>query len=552
MKLSIRNFRGIAKADIALAKIALVAGPNEAGKTSIAQALQALLTGETVPVKDLRKQDAAMLIHSGTGNGAISLETEKGSARIEYPRAKKETEGEPPSASAFAVGMASLLDLERKEFASALIEYLKATPTRTDFEKATGDLLDAGGMEKLWASIEGRGWDAAHLHAKDKGIEMKGAWREVTGENYGSSKAETWMPAEWESDLDGASEESLSAQVVQQEEIRDASIAHTAVSEDRIAQLREKAGKIQEHTDEVKKWSEAAEAAGDKVRESAGLLKILPSPEDDQVTVSCPHCGEPCCILTGKLIKPPIALASEENASRRAAREKAVQGQLMASEALQSATRRLHEQQALLGEAMASAGTLKATEAEPGGQGNDEAALERARRDLQLAENRIRAWRAKTRADRLHASILLNQALVAILAADGLRAAKLKDAIQEFNRNLEALAEVAGWPAVEITNGLTVLYRGTAWSLCSESGKFRSRVMIQIALADLDFSDAVVIDGADILDKQGRNGLMRLLLAAGRPSLVCMTITNPEDMPDLRGNAIGHSYWIQNSRTEEG
>ena len=77
-----------------------------------------------------------------------------------------------------------------------------------------------------------------------------------------------------------------------------------------------------------------------------------------------------------------------------------------------------------------------------------------------------------------------------------------------------------------------------------------ARALYKVCFIEERPGDALVIDGADILDKAGRNGLLRLLLAADRPSLVCMTMATSEDMPDLRGNEIGHSYWIENSRTE--
>ncbi len=552
MILEIRNFRGISKADIDLSQIALVAGRNESGKSSIAHAAQAILTGDAVPIAGLKKSEAAMLIHAGTGNGSVALEREGGSARIAYPQAKKETEGDPPSASPIAAGMVSPADMERAELSAILIDYLKAAPSEDDLREAVKAInVSDEGFARLWKSVTENSWDGAHKQAKEKGIELKGVWRHIAGEMYGSSKGETWMPPEWESDLEGASEESLQAVATEAGEIRDAAIAHTAISGEKIEQLKAKAANAGQLQDDIQGLVKILDDANKGVIDSAEELRNAPRPDEEQKTTACPHCGKDCVIHAGALIKPPPVANSAENAKRRAIGEEAVRKHQIASQTLRSASLKKEQADRDLSEAEAARVELDAIEAKADGGTADDAALERARRDVQYAENRFKAFKVKTRADNLHKSIGLNQAIVSILTPDGLRRTKLRNAVKEFNGHLADLATAASWGAVEINADLAVTYSGMGWRLCAESARYRGRVMFQLACASIDGSDLVILDGADILDTVGRRGLFRLLRHFDKPSLVCMTFPERGDVPSLAAKSYGKSYWLENSNAED-
>lgn len=547
MILSIRNFRGVKRAEIDLEGIALIAGRNEAGKSSIAQALQALLTGEPIPLGGLRKSDAAMLIHAGTGNGEISLSNGDDSrASIEYPKAKRVTEGAPPWASPIAVGMESLADMDPKARASLLIDYLKAAPTQTDLRGHLEDSMPAATIDLLWEAIEQRGWDAAWQHAKEKGQQLKGQWREATGEMYGSDKGSKWIPDAWESDLDGASEESLRAVLVQAEESRDAVVASEAVSAERISQLKNGAALLPELKAKTKKLEAESEALAAEVVRTGEILRSLPSPGEEIPTVPCPHpeCGRPVLIVGHSLRVPPTAVNDEERAKRRQEGEEAAREYSKATQAQKRHDEQLNSVRADLARCESAARELEATK-ETGSGVADAAAIERARAEVQHAQGRLAAYLSKTRADALHGSITANQQIIDLLAPDGLRQTKLRGALKALNERVAEAASVCGWAPAEITPALEILYRGTAWALCSESGRYRARVLLQLALAEIDDSQALVIDGADILDKGGRNGLMKLLRSATIPALVCMTLPAREDMPDLGRGGLGRSYWIE-------
>jgi hypothetical protein len=54
----------------------------------------------------------------------------------------------------------------------------------------------------------------------------------------------------------------------------------------------------------------------------------------------------------------------------------------------------------------------------------------------------------------------------------------------------------------------------------------------------------VVLDAADVLDGPTREGLFDLLTEVGLPALVCLTLTRPEQVPDLAAAGLGMSYWL--------
>lgn len=168
-----------------------------------------------------------------------------------------------------------------------------------------------------------------------------------------------------------------------------------------------------------------------------------------------------------------------------------------------------------------------------------------ARAELQKQEEWREAVKQKLEAGRIHAALLRNQAIVRILAPEGLRKVTLAKALERFNtEQLAPLCDAAGWKRVEINDNLLPTYGGRAL-LLSGGEKYRVRAVLQVAVARLDGSRCVVLDEADTLEPAGRNGLLKLLRAWGGPALVGMTFGKPEQVPDLAKLGFGVSYWIE-------
>jgi hypothetical protein len=141
--------------------------------------------------------------------------------------------------------------------------------------------------------------------------------------------------------------------------------------------------------------------------------------------------------------------------------------------------------------------------------------------------------------------------VLGILAPDGLRAAKLARVIELFNiAQLDRLSLAAGWNQVAIDAEMTVTYAGRPYPLLSTSEQYRTRAVLQVAMAHLDGSAMVVIDAADVLDGTSRSGLFAMLEESGLPAIVCMTLTRREQVPDLETAGFGVSYWLDSGVTQ--
>jgi DNA repair exonuclease SbcCD ATPase subunit len=83
-----QNFRGIPEARIDISPIALITGHNYAGKTSIARAIAAAVTGRPIPYDKVAKKDCGVILRHGAKAGAVILSTEKGNTSVTWPKAE--------------------------------------------------------------------------------------------------------------------------------------------------------------------------------------------------------------------------------------------------------------------------------------------------------------------------------------------------------------------------------------------------------------------------------------------------------------------------------
>jgi hypothetical protein len=171
---------------------------------------------------------------------------------------------------------------------------------------------------------------------------------------------------------------------------------------------------------------------------------------------------------------------------------------------------------------------------------------------LATAETRLKAFRQKTTADARHRSICTMETLIDKIAPDGIRGEVLQRALKGFNQAMKQFTAVASWRDVELGADFLPTYGGYIYLLLSASAQFRVRVVLQLAMAKLDNSQAVVIDAADFLDRGGRSGLFKAVQVAGLPAMVCVTVDDKEKVPDLKGRGMGLSYWIGDGGVVEG
>jgi energy-coupling factor transporter ATP-binding protein EcfA2 len=542
MKLNIVNFRGIKNAAIEMSGITMVAGKNGSGKTSIIQAIAALHTGAAMPIDGLTQKTVSMLIHNGAGGGEISLETETGSAKITYPDCKLSTTGKPPSLSAHASGAESILDYKTKDRAPIVQEILKTNPTRADLvaELAKIDLTNEKIIESLWSTISANGWDGAHLGATEKGQQYKGQWREITGEQYGSKKAESWTPAAWCAELWNATEADLQNTMKTETEWLDAAKASTAVTAAKIGELRDliAAGKTAQTDYDTEVEVHRALVTNHTALDVA--LAAIP-PFDDQTHV-CPACTAPLSINCGKIIARE-KIADEIKAQRKQAVADTRQSIIEIDKQITASKAKISTLAATMALGLRAQNQLDAIAKQPAS--TDNGSVEDCNARKKRAEDLLSAFQKKQKSDSLHRSIVANTSIVEILSPTGLRATKMAEKIGWFNTFLKNVCDSASWKPVQLGKDLSVTYGDRPYWFLSLSEQYRCRVVIQTVIANSEQAPVLLYDGADMLDKPGRNGLISMALTCGVSAVIGMTLSKREDIPNM-SSVGGCAYWIEN------
>ncbi|MFP4561574.1 MAG: hypothetical protein ACLFQ3_09665, partial [Thiohalorhabdus sp.] len=475
-------------------------------------------------------------------------------ARVVWPDCKLYSEGAPIEASPYAAGLVSVADLDSKERADVLMEYLRARPFQGDlfqwFGKPAPEDREEDGdpnpevpdadLERAWHAVTVKDWDDAAKAIGREATELKGQWQGLTGrQRYGSKIGASWTPEAWTEDLRQATEEQLQEAQRQAEAEFERAVGAEAVDEERLAQLRELAATADERQREYEEAQKAEDEARKKVEAVEAQLAELPEPE--LAPQACPHCGGELQVDSDHRIHAADG-SSEEERQRIQQQWDNVHARLEENRtAHQEAYQAMQQAQDRATEASNAVLELDQVKQAQG----DGSRTERARAARDHAADRLEAFRAYHKARHLHERIQVLEAIKEALGPDGVRKKRLQDALAELNEILDLISEQARWPArVWLDAELRPQYGQTSYQLLSESEKYRVRITLQLALAWYEDAAAVVIDGADILGRSGRNGLLRALVGWWqRPALVAMTVDRKEDAPDLAAKGVGCTYW---------
>lgn len=545
INISIRNFGGVARADLAIEKTCLLAGANFAGKTSACRAVAAALSGRVIPLTDLKKSEAAMLVRTGEAEASVSIGDEGGQVKVTWPAAERSTNGKPPEASVFATGLDTIIGMDAKQRATALAPYLQAEPTHEDLHA----LLKDGGVtddiaNRIWAKVRADGWDAMHKVAKDYGARLKGEWQQIAGTDYGDRKAAAWMPANWSDDLAGIDLESLERAADLAKRALEEAIKGAAIDADKVARLKHEAALLPGLQKTNTELAAAIITLDDKIEKLTAERAVLPPATADS-GLPCPHCKKKVRMHQEK---PGVwAIAKVEDEITPTEKKKRGDAIAVADGQLSNYRDKLTAAKTNAGTIEREIGVAERAAKEFAGikdKTGDAGAADNARAASTLADQRIAAAKAKREADGKVAMIRQYQAITAALAPDGLRKTALARGLDAFNKRLADLCVAAKWKAVTIEPDLWVRYGGRPYLLLSASEQYRTRATLAAAMAQIDGSAMLIFDGADILDTRGRNGLFGIITAVGLPALLTMTISRATDVPDLAVGGFGSSFWL--------
>lgn len=544
IQISVRDYRGIERADIELDQLALVAGNNEQGKSSLAQAVRSVLAGAPIPIEGVAKKDAQILVRDGAEKGHVKASIGEACSIVEWPKAiHHPSPTDEMWCSPFAVGLRYLFELDDKERANVLAGYIDSQPDASDVHAAMADAeYSEKSIDQVWQSVSGPdGWDGTYKKAKEHGTKLKGQWEATTGEAYGAKKAETWKSPSYPNmvntlDPRGGLEGELARSTEELERL----IGLAAVAKSDIAGLRAKAGRVAE----LEKQEVKDKAEKDKFSKAYDELTRKPYPQLPQRSMTCPKCETPLTQHDGELIEAEACPTAKDIADAKQAIEQHRQALDAAKRVFEAAYDKHQGTVSALRQANAAKTELDNLR-DGGGEIATDAQVTEARTKSDACQRALSAYDATNKAAFAHSQIVKNALLVDILAPEGLRKRKLVAGLKSFNDTLEILCKHANWPAVRLDESLKPHYGTRPLWAASASGQWRASVVVQVAMAKMEGSAVVVIDEADILDQKGRNSLFNLLKATDLKAVVCMTVNKADLVPDLEKAKLGRSYWVQ-------
>lgn len=203
-RISVDNFLRLGHIDLSFdAPVTLLCGHNEAGKTSIRDAIQFAMDGNCARIE--LKRDRKHLIRDGAKKGLVFLlakdEDKATGIERDVGSGKAKVDGEEmepglPSVYSHALGVQNFAQAAAKTRRATLVELLDIKPKRQQVVDhlrtrcgASSETVDA-----VLPMLRG-GFEAAASDAKKRAAEYRAAWESLTGEKWGSQKAEGWEAA---------------------------------------------------------------------------------------------------------------------------------------------------------------------------------------------------------------------------------------------------------------------------------------------------------------------------------------------------------------------
>lgn len=539
------NFLGARAVDVKLTKpVALFAGHNCAGKSSVQEAVRMALTGETVRVG--LKKDYAALVTEGQESGFVEVHADDSIYSVVLPAGKGMHADLPALTYVLDAQRFARLDPnERRAFLFGLMgletdgkavkERLTAT-VAPDGAKWTPRGCDPAKVESI-APFLRAGFDAAQKEAQGKARECKASWKTTTGgEAYGSVKAASWQATKPEVKADELAQARADLVTVEAEietetkrlgelQGRARQVAEQAAS---LNGLRQKAGMYSRIADKLERDKKERDEWKVKVETLRALSEERRAATDAPKQHACPDCGAVLMIVDGELQpwihEGPSKVVSAGDAAKLPEYERALTTMENAVAngdrdlaAADAAARTLKDLEDVSGENECEDTDIGALEQRIAAIKLSRRNMQDTIRSLEDAERHAADADEKTKkATALHADVQAWEAIADALAPDGIPGEMLAEALEPINARLEQSAADAEWPRMMIDTDMSILKRHKdqpprPYAMLSESEKWRADAMIAEAIAHLSDVRLLVLDRFDVLDLKGREDLIAWL-----------------------------------------
>lgn len=574
-RIEIANVLGLARADITITSpLLMVAGSNEAGKSSIADAISMAILGQPRRVK--LKKELGLLLHGDAKKGRVTV-VANGEAFGSYLLPSGEHTAPDPFAGAeylqYVLDAGLFARLEPADRKAMLFKITKCKVNPNEVEK---QLIKAGANAEYAEEVKPmllNGFPAAAKSAAEAATMAKGAYRQVTAENWGAVQSEGWT-VEIPELGEGIDEPTESDLKVAQQEQADAAV--------QIEKGNQFLGNLNARIDAANSWYQRKEQLENSAKDvDAARAKLINTeemlaewePKLAELTAAVlayngeSSCECPSCHVKLKVVGQAVELFKGKTADLKKLKE--AQDELKkASDAVNMLESTKSNDKARIDKALAASAQLvehlkiqpeSATQADIN---RCEAALQ-VQRDIRTKAE-AKAVMIRERMDliegaeqrqadaRKHHECVKSWLLIAEqLKPDGIPAKILQNAITPLNDSIAILAGIAGWKKVQLTEDMSIIVEGRPYGLISESAKWRADTLISLAIAQMSELKLIVLDRFDVLDQKGRGQLIAMLLKLGElkamdTMIICGTL---KALPERQVPGMS-TLWIQNAIAE--
>lgn len=547
MNFKIRNFKKVKQADIEVKTITCIAGDEMSGKTSTLLAIRSILAGTGNLHKNLTKKQMSMNVRSGSPSGhVVMLDGENEIARIDWPECKYTAGADHKTYSSLSVGSENLVYSSVPQRAKYVQEILKALPSQLELVSAIKKIkifpvASTIGTEKsfidLWKSLDINGWDVVYQKIRTSGTELKGAWRQITGLNYGVRVAESYEPDNFTEDLKSIEKDVLESDVRLAREWCEAAQKQDAISDSEIKRLKTVAATLTDLEN-----AKLTIVSKDKALERSLQDLVVKDCKEEKRGLICPSCQTKLTLSNGSLKKIPVEEDISEN--KIVDLKKDIES-IKAQQKL--VTMEFGENRIQINDAAAAA--KKISEIQNQTPKTAEKNIEDASEKLAIAIERLEASTKYHDAHNTNDKLIIKSKIVKILAPEGLRAEVLKTKIGKLNQQIKKITDIAGWETIEVDYKSNILVDGYSYDeyIHSDSQAYRARFILQVVVALIEKTNIVILDSVIMLSKKSRGDLLKTmatLTKLGLKFIFAFTCQKDEIPPVGKMISGGKSYYL--------
>lgn len=529
----VENFQGLRSASLDLATpITLVAGFNGAGKSSLREAIGFALGGSG---RVQHKKDYGKLVTEGEKKAQIIVSHDGAASSFALPKGTAERHSVPgDDYLPFVLTPGAFAALDEKA-RRALLFKLTRSSAKPDVvvSMLAKRKANATKVEKIKPLLLS-GFGAAQEQAKTYAAESRGAWKAITGEQYGSEKAEGWV-FEAPDSVSNADEreEVFKKHAKAQQDIENGNrfIGEQDAKRQAAQGLGQRKAELQEAADLLDRAVAKRTTTEQDLTKLEQQLPDLQAQLKDQQAGSggceCPACGVGLKIVGSKLelyqgLKQDTAatstLALDITNMQRSVEmlRRTLQNDMAAVAKAESAREELKQLEGQQAEAfdqdrydrsIESLNALRKQEGELRAQYN---ALCEAADEAKNAEANTQ------KAAGYHLDVLEWVLIEKALAPDGIPGEILAGALQPFNASLTRTSKLTGWPVVQVSTEMDITAGGRLYQLLSESEQWRCDTLLALAIAVHSGLKLVMLDRFDVLDLPARGQLLGMLVSLAK------------------------------------